>query len=460
MSSDDEQEEGVVKKISSRHLRAYCKQKARRPEGEGNEGEGEGSEGEAETTSNNEFSSGDNGSISEASESADIGTSGFLDDEAMEVELSSEEWEEGSGESEESDEGEEGSEDGGFIVDEALDEEVYQAKKRQRRARFMSDTETNSESGLVPKRHCGTESKDTAPRTKERACSDDEDGEESAGGEDDSVIGDSDGQASSIPSPDNSAGVRNSPRSKKPAAAAPANEGGGVSSREGLQWKRDLSLKASTSYRHRHSSAANLRKLIYSEASLPGEEVDEEGEEDAEEIGGLFQLLKKKALTVFHKEDSSRLPNSALCRDWSDPGVAAAAKSVFVTGSWGAEGAQALLDEDDALYGDFEDMENAGEDERGRKKEVEEEAPREEDKEKKRLEKKKRLKVAFDVGYDDEGEGGGTYLDDLRKEVSEQEQRNKAEFEGMDEQARLQYEGVRPGYYVRLELKGKSKIDE
>ena len=46
-------------------------------------------------------------------------------------------------------------------------------------------------------------------------------------------------------------------------------------------------------------------------------------------------------------------------------------------------------------------------------------------------------------------------MEDLKREASEQEQRNRAEFEGMDDRVRLQYEGVRPGYYVRVELNSK-----
>ena len=62
------------------------------------------------------------------------------------------------------------------------------------------------------------------------------------------------------------------------------------------------------------------------------------------------------------------------------------------------------------------------------------------------------MKAAFDSEYDEEG--GGGYLEGLRQEASEQAQLNQAEFSGVDEQARLQYEGVRPGSYVRMEVKG------
>ncbi len=68
---------------------------------------------------------------------------------------------------------------------------------------------------------------------------------------------------------------------------------------------------------------------------------------------------------------------------------------------------------------------------------------------------KKELKASFDSEYDvGEGEGGSSYLEELKREVSEQEELNRLAFEGMDDAARLVYEGARPGSYVRMEIKG------
>ena len=63
----------------------------------------------------------------------------------------------------------------------------------------------------------------------------------------------------------------------------------------------------------------------------------------------------------------------------------------------------------------------------------------------------------FDQVYDEEqeAEGGGAYYDDLKKEVSEQAEANRAEFIGLREEIRVKYEGVRPGCYVRMEIQGK-----
>ena len=69
------------------------------------------------------------------------------------------------------------------------------------------------------------------------------------------------------------------------------------------------------------------------------------------------------------------------------------------------------------------------------------------------------LQAQFDAAYDDkdgEGEGGGaSYYDDLKREVAEQAEVNRSEFAGVRDEVRVQYEGVQPGQYVRLEVKGQ-----
>ena len=72
---------------------------------------------------------------------------------------------------------------------------------------------------------------------------------------------------------------------------------------------------------------------------------------------------------------------------------------------------------------------------------------------KKRIEKKRKLKEQFNTEYDGDGEGKGkTYYDDLKQEMDQQAQLNKSEFDGMDDELRVQYEGHRPGMYVRMEI--------
>jgi hypothetical protein len=479
LSSGDEDDDGP---------RAYCcKQTARQP---GSDGSEESSGGEDSPSEMEEEEEEEEEDISGASESADVTFSGFLDDEALEVELSSEEWVEGSGESEGWDE-----EGEGLIVDECVDEVSYLSRKRRRKTRILSDSEsgTMSDSGkLVSKRKCsekkgvdGTrhclnddgkeDSENEAPGVKgentelgsgdegevseeeevsdeEDEVSDEEEGgvsdEEEEGGDSDEEEGeDSDEEGVSVGS--------DASRCSEAGVDSVGVATSGSGSKSSLRWKKDLALKASKSYTSRSNASTNLRRLIYSDAPLPGDLVGDSSDEERQEgegIGGLFQLTKKKTNTISHKEDTS-LVNTTMepARDFTASDIVRSVKVLFVTGDWGQGGAQALLEEDDALYGDFEDIENGEEQGKG------EEGEKEEEQSKKRLEKKKKLKAAFDTGYDDEGDGV-SYLDDLKREVSEQEQRNRAEFEGMDEQTRLQYEGVRPGHYVRVEVRRKCPL--
>ena len=46
-----------------------------------------------------------------------------------------------------------------------------------------------------------------------------------------------------------------------------------------------------------------------------------------------------------------------------------------------------------------------------------------------------------------------SYYDDLKQQMTEQAERNRAEFAGMEEQQRIACEGFRQGTYVRMEIK-------
>ncbi|GCB82309.1 hypothetical protein scyTo_0022308, partial [Scyliorhinus torazame] len=67
----------------------------------------------------------------------------------------------------------------------------------------------------------------------------------------------------------------------------------------------------------------------------------------------------------------------------------------------------------------------------------------------KRLDKKRKLKEMFNAEYDD---GEGTYFHDLKEEMQKQAQLNRAEFDDQDDETRVQYEGFRPGMYIRVEI--------
>lgn len=230
-----------------------------------------------------------------------------------------------------------------------------------------------------------------------------------------------------------------------------------------LRWKEGLAQKAAENFLRQQQSTPNLRKLIYGTVA---EKEEEEGDSDGE-LGGLFHVSRpdKEYRRKANALDCSKFPVESL-QDWDMEEVMNSVRDCFVTGKWEADkDAAKLLEEDEELYGDFEDLE-AGDVHKGKSAVPEEEmvseeeeekeesgdpsaAPEEEDKKKKRLEKKRKLKERFDTEYDD---GDATYFDDLKGEMQKQAELNRAEFEDQEDDIRVQYEGFRPGMYLRLEL--------
>merc|ERR1712142_24400 len=184
---------------------------------------------------------------------------------------------------------------------------------------------------------------------------------------------------------------------------------------ESLQWKADLAMKARDSFYARQSGTASLRRLVYGGNNQEEKEVEDGNDET---VGGLFTVVKARG-GVSKQELNSldctvwRVEHS---QDWERDEVRDRIKDCFVTGQW-AKGQDAeeliKLDDEDDVYGDFEDLET-GEVVSGEQKEEEEELPRMVDlkgerdaelaKRKERMERKLKLKKSFDTEYDG-GEG-------------------------------------------------------
>ncbi|XP_041829194.1 ribosome biogenesis protein BMS1 homolog isoform X2 [Melanotaenia boesemani] len=229
-----------------------------------------------------------------------------------------------------------------------------------------------------------------------------------------------------------------------------------------LRWKEGLQQKAAEAFLRQQEAAPNLRKLVYGSVVEADDSEDEE-----EELGGLFRVSRpqKSKRSQWNAVDCSRfIPDTS--HNWDTEEMLDSIRDCFVTGKWEEDqDAATLLKDDEDVYGDFEDLET-GEVHRsqtGHQKEEEEEEDEEKDEDeeaevkvddeelqkKKRLEKKRRLKERFDAEYDD---GDATYFDDLKEEMQKQAELNRAEFEDMDDEIRVQYEGFRPGMYVRVEI--------
>ncbi|XP_042903789.1 ribosome biogenesis protein BMS1 homolog isoform X3 [Parasteatoda tepidariorum] len=237
------------------------------------------------------------------------------------------------------------------------------------------------------------------------------------------------------------------------------------------KWKENLLKKAADDFYQRQKETVSLQKLVYGHNFIRNQ--DSESESDGE-IGNLFFIAKhekdKKNVLSDNDVDCSRFVSN-VPRDWSDQEILETIKDCFVTGKWeDKDDAEKLLEEDDDLFGDFEDFETGtvhkgkskpeGDTEKDESSENEEQDDKDEteevkaEKEKtaqeKRMEKKKKLKEMFNKQFDDSE--GRSYHDDLKLEADTQGELNKTEFEGLDDELRVQYEGFRPGLYLRLEV--------
>ena len=233
-----------------------------------------------------------------------------------------------------------------------------------------------------------------------------------------------------------------------------------------LKWKDNLAQKASEAFYQRQTGKGNLRKLVYGPditEEKNSDESDDDNEDEGGKLGGLFKIASDKRrstqniLSTKDHVDSSHFHVDKM-QDWAKPDVLDSIRDCFVTGKWKEnEDAEELLAMDDLddmnSEGDFEDLESGVVSQAGKKDGTEKTDESPEEERKRLIEKKRKLKEQFNSEYD---EGGSkktkTYYDDLKEEMDQQAQLNKNEFDGMDDETRIQYEGYRPGMYVRMEV--------
>lgn len=227
-----------------------------------------------------------------------------------------------------------------------------------------------------------------------------------------------------------------------------------------IKWKTNLIEKARQTFEDRQRNNKNLMKIVYGVFDRNYTEMEDEKVENVEqednEIGGIFRVVQEQQK---QKIQLRELQNQEECiffpetqRDWLNEENKMLVMNRFVTGKWKeSEDAEELLKLDDIndeeLYGDFEDLETG---EKHETKITKESKIDEIEEKKKLLEKKKKLKEQFDLEYDNSETK--TYYDELKLEVERQANLNKSEFEGIDDNTRVQLEGYRPGMYVRVEI--------
>lgn len=174
-------------------------------------------------------------------------------------------------------------------------------------------------------------------------------------------------------------------------------------------------------------------------------------------------------------DDCSKCILKLSFKNWNDDDVVQSIRDRFVTGDWSKAAQRAKAsetcgsdDDDDAVYGDFEDVEMGEEDSPHSKVG---EVKKEDDAtiEERRL-KKLALRAKFDSQYngselpDGETEEEAVaksdrskanesgFYEKLKDEIELRKQMNLAELNDLDEATRIEIEGFRTGTYVRLEI--------
>lgn len=227
-----------------------------------------------------------------------------------------------------------------------------------------------------------------------------------------------------------------------------------------MKWKRNLAEKAKEAFVNRQQSNKNLMKMVYGvfdkSAKLTEEKKEEENKNADEDIGGIFRVIQEQQKQKIQERELRDREDSVFFstespRDWLLEENKSLIINRFVTGKWKeSEDAEELLKLDNEdLYGDFEDLET-GEKHKAEYTTPKESSAEETEEKKKLMEKKKKLKEQFDAEYDNTEKK--TYYEELKAEVERQAGINKSEFEGLDDDVRVQLEGYRPGMYVRIEL--------
>jgi len=224
------------------------------------------------------------------------------------------------------------------------------------------------------------------------------------------------------------------------------------------RWKQNLSERAQqASASSSKSKRKDWTKLIYS-TSLSPEEIlhGKKEEQENEGDGDDFFQVKTKERDDPDVLDAGKDPlDEEALKKWEEEDMLESIRHLFITGGDGegddseGQGEGVGNSEDD---GDSED--NSEEDDDDALK-VPKSKPK--DSTLSRAEalakKKEILKRKFDEQYDDPESSKLDFYEEKKDEMARQLELNRAEFEGIDAEARALVEGFRPGQYVRIELR-------
>lgn len=229
----------------------------------------------------------------------------------------------------------------------------------------------------------------------------------------------------------------------------------------------------------------NLMQRVYGKSASTPINEKQDGSEDEESDDEFFKLKgegNKKLREGFDVEnvdadECSKFTNYSDLKNWKDEEIYESIRDRFVTGDWSKAAQRNKLptandeDDEDSVYGDFEDLETGQKHGNHQKEESGNVSMQKEDElEEQRKLKKLALRARFDKQFHgnespdeevDEKHGAkfhrgqaneSGYIDKLKEEIEIRKQRNIAELNDLDEETRLEIEGFQTGTYLRLEL--------
>ncbi|KAF8170348.1 GTP binding protein [Pholiota molesta] len=217
------------------------------------------------------------------------------------------------------------------------------------------------------------------------------------------------------------------------------------------RWKANLADRAAQLAAGTHRRKKDWIKLIYSSSLSPDEIVHgprnaADGAKDEEE-DDFFQVRATGAEDPDVLDQGKEAVDAEALRKWEAEEMLDSIRNLFITG------AEAAVEDGGNAEGEGGD-EDGGEDE-----EFDEEDGERTSKPTGNMSraealarKKELLKRKFDEQYDDPSGPKADFYDEKKDAIAAQLALNRAEFEGVDAEARTLVEGFRPGQYVRIEL--------
>lgn len=235
----------------------------------------------------------------------------------------------------------------------------------------------------------------------------------------------------------------------------------------------------------------NLMQLVYGHStststSMSFQELAEDSDCDNSDEEEVFKLKRNSEKKKPDGQVDVEEPNADDCTksqvdcsqltDWLNEETIESIRDRFVTGDWlkaarRAEQMEGYEEDDDSVYGDFEDLETGEKYKDGDASSGSENGKCDKDStEEERKLKKLALRAKFEAQYDgsepldkeDEDSkktkyhtsqvGGSDYIDKIKEEIELRKQRNLAVLNDVDEVTRLEMEGFRTGSYLRLEV--------